>query len=429
MGGKGQPGPLGGQTNSGSAGEGGRGMPPNAGSVPSTTGSFFAKTADSMASAVEAVAATLQIKAEDLERGIRSDLEGAFCIYAAGIQAEEYAPDAILKETGCQVASVISGFLPGLIQMLEIVGASSVLGAGIGGAVGLFCGGATAVPGLVIGGELGFDVGMAILTALGLGFLVAAISKGFGELYNALHEGVEWAWQAKGLKGEAQKEQQDKAAHKMAEAAGILMRLVLQAIVAELLRRGAIGSTRGALARGKALGNAAAEGTDTAFIAQLRASKFGNAFADWVEKNKGDLEKNPRLQTESAEPEAGRPVASDSASGTSEANGSGSGDNNSSKQASGDSSTGGGTKAGRQRKWKWGSHKSARKAASQMSKRGWTDAQIDEAITGGQQFPAPNNIAAANGATRYVHPVTGRSVVIDNTTNEVLHVGGDGFDY
>jgi len=64
-----------------------------------------------------------------------------------------------------------------------------------------------------------------------------------------------------------------------------------------------------------------------------------------------------------------------------------------------------------------------------MAQRGWTDAQIDEAVNSGAQHPAPNNINPANGATRYVNPSTGRSVVIDNVTNEVLHVGGDGFRY
>jgi hypothetical protein len=296
MAGKGKPGPLGGQTNSGNADGGDRAKAPNSGSGPSAAGSFFAKAADSMASAVDAVSTTLRVKGEDLEHGIRSNLEGAYCIYAAGIQAESYAPDAILEETGCQIATLISGLKSSFIQMLEIVGATSVLGAGIGGAVGLFGGGATAVPGLVIGGELGYDVGMAALTWLGLGFLVYAITGGFAELYKALHEGVEWAWQARDLKGAAQKEQLDKAAHKIADAAGILMRLVLQGIVAELLRRAAISSGRGALARGKALGNAAAEGTDAAFIAQLRDSSFGRPFADWIEKNKADLEKNPKLK-------------------------------------------------------------------------------------------------------------------------------------
>jgi len=32
-------------------------------------------------------------------------------------------------------------------------------------------------------------------------------------------------------------------------------------------------------------------------------------------------------------------------------------------------------------------------------------------------------------ATRYVHPRIGRSVVVDDATGEVFHVGGDGFEY
>ena len=34
-----------------------------------------------------------------------------------------------------------------------------------------------------------------------------------------------------------------------------------------------------------------------------------------------------------------------------------------------------------------------------------------------------------NAATRHVHPTTGRSVVVDDVTGEVIHVGGDGFVY
>lgn len=32
-------------------------------------------------------------------------------------------------------------------------------------------------------------------------------------------------------------------------------------------------------------------------------------------------------------------------------------------------------------------------------------------------------------ATRYVHPRTGKSIVIDNKTNEIFHVGGEWFKY
>lgn len=80
-------------------------------------------------------------------------------------------------------------------------------------------------------------------------------------------------------------------------------------------------------------------------------------------------------------------------------------------------------------KWNLGEHKSARKFQNQMQKRGWTPEQIDEAMSGGKKFPAQNNVNPGNTATRYVHPETGRSVVVDDVTKEVLHVGGDGFKY
>lgn len=96
---------------------------------------------------------------------------------------------------------------------------------------------------------------------------------------------------------------------------------------------------------------------------------------------------------------------------------------------SGGGGGGGGGGSGGGGKWKLGSFKSATKWANQLKARGWTEAQIDEAINRGQQFPATNNVNPANGATRFVNPTTGQSVVIDNVTQEVLHVGGPGFRY
>ena len=64
-----------------------------------------------------------------------------------------------------------------------------------------------------------------------------------------------------------------------------------------------------------------------------------------------------------------------------------------------------------------------------MQRRGWTPEQITEAIQGGERYSAQNLVNNGNPATRYVHPTTGRSVVLDNATNEVIHVGGDGFKY
>jgi hypothetical protein len=64
-----------------------------------------------------------------------------------------------------------------------------------------------------------------------------------------------------------------------------------------------------------------------------------------------------------------------------------------------------------------------------MRQRGWNPDQIEEAIAHGSKSPAANNINPANGAIRYVNPTTGRSVAVDNVTREVIHVGGDGFNY
>jgi len=80
-------------------------------------------------------------------------------------------------------------------------------------------------------------------------------------------------------------------------------------------------------------------------------------------------------------------------------------------------------------KWIFGAFKSDAKWASQMEARGWTEDLISEAIDSGEQFPADNLVNPGNPATRYVSPTTGQSVVQDNVTNEILHIGGPGFLY
>lgn len=81
------------------------------------------------------------------------------------------------------------------------------------------------------------------------------------------------------------------------------------------------------------------------------------------------------------------------------------------------------------RPWSWGGHKSSAKWRNQMAKRGWTEQQITEAVRDGKAFNAPNNVSPANGARRHVHPTTGRSIVVDAKSGELLHIGGDGFEY
>jgi RHS repeat-associated protein len=84
--------------------------------------------------------------------------------------------------------------------------------------------------------------------------------------------------------------------------------------------------------------------------------------------------------------------------------------------------------AGGVTRWVLGKAKSATTWANQMAKRGWNDKQITEALsTSG--IPARNAVNPGNPATRHVHPTTGQSVVIDNKTNEIIHLGGKDFDY
>ena len=68
------------------------------------------------------------------------------------------------------------------------------------------------------------------------------------------------------------------------------------------------------------------------------------------------------------------------------------------------------------------------KVQGQLGPRGWTTEAIDEAVRSGQQVRAVNK-ATGNPATRCIHPKTGQSVVIDDVTGQVIHVGGPGFKY
>jgi RHS repeat-associated protein len=86
-------------------------------------------------------------------------------------------------------------------------------------------------------------------------------------------------------------------------------------------------------------------------------------------------------------------------------------------------------RAGARASWKFGSLKTLAKWEGQMARRGWTRQQITQALTRGERLSAQNWVNKANTASRYVHPETGRSVVVDDVTKEVLHVGGDGFVY
>lgn len=79
--------------------------------------------------------------------------------------------------------------------------------------------------------------------------------------------------------------------------------------------------------------------------------------------------------------------------------------------------------------YSFGAYKASSKWINQMTSRGWTGRTIEEALSIGKKYPASNKINPANSATRYVHPTTGQSVVVDDITQEIIHLGGPRFKY
>ncbi|WP_442497246.1 DUF6861 domain-containing protein [Methylobacter sp. sgz302048] len=236
-----------------------------------------------------------EIRAPDLTERVRAVVQAYF-------RALRLVPAAVYRETGCQLDQVIDGLLPGLLQMLAALGISAMAGASTGAAVGFFLGGVGAAPGAIVGGELGLEAGTALLAWMGLGFLAAAIGQGMGELAGVLRRAIRCAWHAP--EHRYPPFEIDRAAEDLARAAGILFRLMLQGLLAYVLKNGAVSAGQAAASTGRTLsgGGAAADATLTEVSALLRKSKLPDGFVAWLEKNWEDLKRNPKLASNKASP-------------------------------------------------------------------------------------------------------------------------------
>jgi len=170
--------------------------------------------------------------------------------------------------------------------MLAVLGISTVAGAGAGAAVGFFLGGVGAAPGAVVGGGLGLEAGTALLTWMGLGFLAVAIGQGMSELTGVLRSAIHHAWHA--AEHHHPQFEINRAAQELARAVGILFRLILQGILAYVLKNGAVSSSRAAMSTGQAIiqggARAAADETLAEVSGLLRQSKLPDGFVVWLEK-------------------------------------------------------------------------------------------------------------------------------------------------
>jgi uncharacterized protein DUF6861 len=178
---------------------------------------------------------------------------------------DKYAGAMILEETGQGLQEILEGLIPGLLTALIVVAGSTGVGAALGGAIGFLFG--------------GLDAGLALLNYLGIGFLIIYVAEHLGEVLGLIRSGIVRAWNAgKGTKSEC--DDLEEAAREMARALAVLVRLILEGIVAYLLEKGvsAVTSRVGEL------------------VASLKKSKFGKGFAEWVEKNVERLINDPRLK-------------------------------------------------------------------------------------------------------------------------------------
>lgn len=207
------------------------------------------------------------------------NLKALWAAYEIGV-AE--MPGEVYKETGYQVAAFLHGLIPMLMQVLIALSATTALGGAIGALVGAFFGGAGAIPGGAMGAQAGFDLGVLVLTWMGLAFLIEAIGHGLVELTSLLTLAVRRAWNAP---SSPQSRQQIRlAGQDLARCGAILMRLILQGIVAWLSKS----SVTGTFAR--------SEASMGALVAELRKSKLGPQFTGWIEANIERLMTDPRLR-------------------------------------------------------------------------------------------------------------------------------------
>lgn len=208
-----------------------------------------------------------------------SDLRRAYVI---GMQD---APAEILRQTGYGVAAFLRSILPALLDMCMIQAGSTAIGAGLGAVIGWFAGGVGAGPGAAYGASLGFSVSATILAWLGLAFLFIEVGKNLGQVVVLVRSAVMQAWRASDhpLSRTAAVQQ---AGHDLARAMGLLMLLVLQAIVAWVLKKG----------------------IDKVpdLLAELRKSRLGEGFTTWVEQNLQTLMKDPKLQPRQIEGSAAK---------------------------------------------------------------------------------------------------------------------------
>lgn len=129
-----------------------------------------------------------------------------------------YLPEAVARHAEESIVSILQSLMVLAVGAVAILAISTAIGAAIG-AIG---GGVGAAPGAAVG----FEVGMAIIDWLGLGFLIAWIATSVARIGSAFATFIGTVWNARG-----DREALERAAREFAEAIGVLVGVLIEAIV------------------------------------------------------------------------------------------------------------------------------------------------------------------------------------------------------
>ncbi|WP_439871108.1 DUF6861 domain-containing protein [Pseudomonas syringae] len=199
----------------------------------------------------------------------------------------------------------ITEILPVLLQLVKevamIMGGSVAVGTLVGGAAGSLAFGVGAVPGAIVGGGIGAQVGNLILLGMGLSAIAEYFYQGLPACLATIYDGMVTAWNAEegvkppgldptGASAWLIDERIDAAARQLARGQEQLVMLLLTAIVTYITRgqikAGVVGSLDGIAARS----------------AKLQADMTNKQIAGWLARNEQKLLAHPELRVTESTP-------------------------------------------------------------------------------------------------------------------------------
>ncbi|GIG22113.1 hypothetical protein Cch01nite_28370 [Cellulomonas chitinilytica] len=162
----------------------------------------------------------------------------------------QYIPESVARHVDEMLREVLAGLAKMMAVAAGVLAVTTAIGAAVGNAPGA---------------AAGFEVGLALLEWLGLGMLVVWIGQSVVEIGSSFAKFFSKVWDARG-----DNEKIDKAAKQFAEAVGLLMAKILEALIIYVTAKGLPKATKAM--RGTRLGAALGETKTAQWLAERGAN-------------------------------------------------------------------------------------------------------------------------------------------------------------